>query len=160
MAVIFTDVDIQRLIVEPKPLPMDFTGLIQLKDKRGHRERELSLTGQTGNDFRLILRQSAENPLDFSIIVGVWPRTTGIFFRLRRYNGKSHQHTNVIEGNSFFGFHVHMATERYQDLGAREDSFAELATEFSDLNGALRCMFRDCCFQNPSTPQPDLFPEV
>ncbi|MDZ7814842.1 MAG: DUF1828 domain-containing protein [Planctomycetota bacterium] len=39
---------------------------------------------------------------------------------MRRYNGKSHQHTNKIEGNTFFDFHIHQATERYQEFGERE----------------------------------------
>jgi hypothetical protein len=39
-----------------------------------------------------------------------------------------------IEGNSMYDFHIHTATEHYQDLGAKEDHFAEKTdTEFSRL---------------------------
>ena len=47
-------------------------------------------------------------------------------FRLRRYNGKSHEHTNPIEKEIFYDFHIHTATERYQVLeNKKEDTYAE-----------------------------------
>lgn len=58
MVDIFSDQDIQRLIKEKKPLPKDYKVKIQVRPKRGHKERELDIEGEDGNDFRLILRQS------------------------------------------------------------------------------------------------------
>jgi len=58
MVDIFSDQDIQRLIKEKKPLPKDYKVKIQVRPKRGHKERELDIEGADGNDFRLILRQS------------------------------------------------------------------------------------------------------
>jgi hypothetical protein len=29
---------------------------------------------------------------------------------LRRCNGKSHEHTNIIESDKFYDFHIHTAT--------------------------------------------------
>jgi len=90
--------------------------------KRGHQERHFDITGVDGSEFRVILRQSTANVLDFSAILAVRVPQSSQVFRLRRYNGRSHEHTNHIEGLSFYDFHIHLATERYQELGAREDA--------------------------------------
>jgi len=55
--------------------------------------------------------------LDFSIILAYCPEASNQLFRLRRYNGKSHEHTNTIEADKFYNYHIHTATERYQELG-------------------------------------------
>jgi len=39
-----------------------------------------------------------------------------------------------------------MATERYQELGAKEDSYAEPTDRFTDLGGAIDCLLADCSF--------------
>lgn len=104
MPVKYSDQEIGRLIQERKKLPGNYRSLIGLRRKRGHKERELDLTGIEGNQFRLTLRQSNFNPLDFSIILALNPFETNLLFRLRRYNGKSHEHTNHIENNSFYVF--------------------------------------------------------
>jgi len=153
MSVEYSDDDIQSLVEERKPLPTDFQKRIELRAKRGHRERELDVRGAGGNDFRLILRQSMPNPIDFSIILAYCPKGTNRVFRLRRYNGSSHEHTNRIEGTRFRGFHIHMATERYQELGGDEDSYAEHTDRFSDFQRALQCVLDDCAFETPDHPQ-------
>ena len=159
MPVKYSDQEIGRLIQERKKLPGNYRSLIGLRRKRGHKERELDLSGVEGNQFRLILRQSNFNPLDFSIILALNPSDTNLLFRLRRYNGKSHEHTNHIENNTFYDFHVHLATERYQDLGGREDAYAEPTDRFSDFQTAMRCIVADCGFEEPYCPQLSLFPE-
>jgi len=93
MAAKYSENEIMKLIRERKPLTEDVPTRLQLRDKRGHKERELGIQGADGNQFRLILRQSDLNPLDFSLILAVQPKDTNLLFRLRRYNGKSHQHT-------------------------------------------------------------------
>ena len=73
-----------------------------MKAKRGHEEQHLDLTGEAGTRFRLILRQNRINGLDFSIILAVLvPQSTQVF-RLRRYNGRSHEHTNQIEKEKLY----------------------------------------------------------
>ena len=121
----YTDQEIERMIRERKPLPDNYHTRTQLRPKRGHKERELDVDGVEGNSYRLVLRQSDCNSMDFSIILAVAPSGSNQLFRLRRYNGKSHEHTNPIERKTFYDFHIHQTTERYQDLGAREDTFAE-----------------------------------
>jgi hypothetical protein len=152
-----TDAEIRALLEEPKQLPDDYRQQIRTRPKRGHEERELDLKGNSGSEFRLILRKSMFNPLDFSIILAYQMPGTTQLFRLRRYNGKSHEHTNSLEGQTFYEFHIHTATKRYQELGAREDSFAESTVRFADFAGALRCMFEDCRFALPAEQQPGLF---
>ena len=160
MVDIFSDQDIQRLIKEKKPLPKDYRVKIQVRPKRGHKERELDIEGEDGNDFRLILRQSTINPLDFSIILIYRPPQSNILFRLRRYNGRSHEHTNTIEGNTFYDYHIHQATERYQQIGAKEDTYAEPTNRFSDFHQAISCIINDCGFEIPSGIQRSLFEEI
>jgi Family of unknown function (DUF6978) len=157
MAVLLTDAEIEHLLSEAKPLPAAYRSRIKTKPKRGHSERELDVRGGEGSEFRLILRQSTLNALDFSVILAYRPPGSNQLFRLRRYNGKSHQHTNPIEGNSFYDFHVHTATERYQDYGLREDTFAEPTDRYGDLAGALKGMLDECGFELPADPQASLF---
>ncbi len=160
MSAMLSDQDVALLLRERKVLPADYRKKIQVHPKRGHKERELDVKGSDDSDFRLILRQSLFNPLDFSIILGYRLANSNQFFRLRRYNGKSHEHTNPIEGNMFYDFHIHLATERYQELGAREDTYAEPTDRFSDFNKAVSCMISECGFETPFNPQTTLFEEV
>jgi hypothetical protein len=153
----YSDADISVLMTEQKPLPVDYQSRLILTQKRGHKERELELDGLNGNRFVLMLRQNDFNIFDFSVILGVVSKETNAVFRLRRYNGKNHEHTNRIEGDSFYNFHIHTATERYQDLGAKEEHFAEATDRYSDLNGAVSCMFEDCSFKIPPKSQTNLF---
>lgn len=159
MSARYSDAEIACLISEAKPLPANFRARLQLREKRGHRERELDLTGSHGSQFRLILRQSDFNAMDFSIILAVSPANSNQLFRLRRYNGKSHEHTNHLEHVTFYDFHIHYATERYQDSGAREDAYAEPTNRYADFHEALSCMLTDCNFEAPQVPQQDLFGE-
>lgn len=160
MSVLLSEEDIERLVAERKPLPDNYRASIQVKPKRGHKERQLMLSGKDGDEFLLLLRQSDFNQLDFSAILCYRVADSTQLFRLRRYNGKSHEHTNKLEGYTFYDFHVHYATERYQDSGLREDSFAEPTNRYCDLTGAVSCMIEDCGFEKPFDPQQDLFEEL
>lgn len=159
MSAKYSDSEIARMIGERKPLPDNYRSRVQLRDKRGHKERELDITGKSGTRYRLILRQSNFNTLDFSIILAVNPLDSNQVFRLRRYNGKSHEHTNQIEGDAFYDFHIHYATERYQESGSREDAFAKATDRYADFHAALRCMLEDGGFETPQDAQPSLFGE-
>jgi len=153
----YSDEEIARMIGERKPLPEDYRSRVQLHSKRGHKERELDIVGENNTLYRLILRQSNSNMLDFSIILAVSPAESSKLFRLRRYNGKHGEHTNQIEGNTFYDFHIHQATERYQESGADEDTFAEPTDRYGDFHSALRCMLEDCGFEAPQGAQKSLF---
>ena len=150
MAVIYSDNEIAMLIAEPKPLPSNWRSLLQTKPKWGHDESEFLVTIAAQNEFRVIIRKSRFNSIDFSAILGVRLPQSNRIFRLRRYNGKSHEHTNKLEGQTFYDFHIHTATERYQKLGnrdPREDAFAEVTDRYGDATGALDCLITDAGFE-------------
>ena len=153
MAVTFTDAEIALLIEERKPLPNNWNTGMRLRHKLGHDERDLDLTGADGNEFRVILRRNRINALDFSVILAVLVPSSGQVFRLRRYNGKSHEHTNAIENDTFYDYHIHMATQRYQETGAREDSYAEATGRYADYEEALQCLLYDANFDVPPDNQ-------
>jgi hypothetical protein len=159
MSVRLTDQEIAALLEEKKTLPPNYRDLVQTRPKRGHKERELDIKGSGQSEFRLILRQSDFNSLDFSVILGYRFPQSNLVFRLRRYNGKSHEHTNTLEQLRFYDFHIHMATERYQDAGLREDWYAEPTDRYNDFHGALRLMLSECGFDLPYNPQATLFGE-
>ena len=159
MSITYSDQEIALLVGERKPLPADWRKQITFRPKRGHREKHLDITGEAENEFRIILRQNSVNMLDFSIILAVRVPRSSLLFRLRRYNGKSHQHTNHIEKVTFHDFHIHSATERYQEFGTREDAYAEPTDRYDDFGSALDCLMEDANFRAPHEPQKDLFGE-
>lgn len=159
MAVTYLDQEIESLVQERKPLPVGWRNQIRLKSKRGHDEQQLDLVGETEHKFRLILRRNSFNLVDFSIILAVRVPQSSQLFRLRRYNGRSHEHTNHIEDEMFYDFHIHFATERYQQLGTREDAYAKPTDRYSDFDGALRCLLDDMNLEVPPDPQGTLFEE-
>lgn len=156
MVAVYSDDEIAALIVESKRLPQGWNPRQRLRAKRGHLEHELEMKGETGNEFVVILRQSSENLFDFSVILAVRVPESNRMFRLRRYNGKSHEHTNRIEGETFYDFHIHKATERYQQLGAREDAYAVATDRYSDLSAAVSCLLDDANFELPPKSQMQL----
>lgn len=156
MSILLTDHQIEELILEVKLLPPDFRSKLYLRPKRSHKEGELDILGENGNEFRVILRQNMINNWDFSVIVGFRPEKSNQIFRLRRYNGK-HAHTNKIEKTTFYNFHIHFATERYQQSGFKEDTYAEMTNRYSELSGAFDCLLFDCSFKLPDNTQSELF---
>jgi hypothetical protein len=59
----------------------------------------------------------------------------------------------------FYSFHIHQATERYQEAGWYEETYAEPTDRFADLHGAIKCMLKDCGFILPEGEQFVLFEE-
>ncbi len=159
MAVRYTDDDIEQLLKERKPLPDDHRQRLKVRDKNRQMERQLDVIGEDGNEFCIILRQNKRNILDFSAVLAVRPPRSNQLFRLRRYNGKHSQHRNTIEGDRFYDFHIHMATERYQELGAHEETYAECSSRFANIDQALDCLLKDCGFDVPPDQQLPLFEE-
>jgi hypothetical protein len=150
MSVVIDDEQIQALLAERKPAT-DPSALVPNKRKRGHFETQREVVGAEGSRFRLVVRQSLLDVQDFSAILG-WelPSHTGLF-RLRRCNGRSHEHRNQLDGGDvFFGFHVHTATERYQLGGYDEEHYAEPTDAYTDLGGAIRHLLETCSFAPPA----------
>lgn len=151
--IILSDNEISELMKEPKPFPDNYQNLFQTKSKKGHKEQELSIPRSDGSQFKVILRQNQINPLDFSLILGYVPPKKTTVFRLRRYNSKSHPHTNSIEKRNFYDFHIHQATERYQKAGFDEDAYAQPYPGYANVQGALDCMVEDCAIILPANRQ-------
>ena len=150
MPVRISEEQIAALLAERKTLSADWRSRLTLKLKTGHKERDLEVTGDQGSRFIVKVRQSISNSLDFSVILGYRFLGSSQTLRLRRYNGLSHEHTNTLERRSFYGYHVHMATERYQERdGFREDHFAEATSDNSSVDEALVRMLMDCGFDAP-----------
>lgn len=160
MLIKFTDIEIHKMLSERKPLPANFQTRLQFRTKRGHRECDFDIHGAERNLYRVIIRQNDYNPLDFSVILALNSFTSNRLFRLRHYNGKSHEHTNHVEVNQFYDFHIHYATERYQKLGFREDAYAEPTNRYADYHGALKCLLYDCRFELPRDMQLNLFGDL
>ena len=159
MGIRYTDLEISQLLAENKPLPRDYQArLFQMKShQHGIRRGQLHIRTQSDHEFYIFTRQTQFNPLDFSIILGIqMPATTDIF-RLRRHNGKSHEHRNPLENQVFYGFHIHRATERYQGFGfGEEDKFAEPTDRYSDFTSAWNCFMTDCNCRLPDNAQLEL----
>ena len=105
---------------------------------------------------RKVLSNNRRSKLNFSVILGVKVPPPKKFFRLKRYNG-DHEHTNTIEDEKLNGFHIHTATERYQVNSVREEDYAELTERYTNVNGALKCLFADANFEHPNALQDALF---
>jgi hypothetical protein len=114
---LLSDEEINALLLEAKAVPKGLIPLGRLSERHQHRRRDCTIDCQSGHKFVIALRQSMLNPLDFSVILGYHLPHLFRVFRLRRYNGKSHYHTNTLEKETFYGFHIHTATGRYQTAG-------------------------------------------
>ena len=143
MPIRYTDQEIGELVQERKSLPTDWRNQLVTRIRRSNKERHLDVIGDLGNKFRIIIRQSQFNESSFSVVLGVYDPLLNQLFRLRRYNGNDHTHTNEIEKVKIQGFHIHFATARYQSRGLREDDYAETTKRYKDVNGALECLIAD-----------------
>jgi hypothetical protein len=162
MAELLDDSQLARLLAEPKYLPRNWQLRLRLKPQPdlSQRRATLAVTAESG-EFRLSIRQSTINHSDFSVILGY--RQPERWFRIRRHNGlhpPEGSHRNKLEAERIKGFHIHIATLRYQVAGFEEDAFAIPTNRFRDLQSALECMIEDGSFMPPN-PEPgesmDLF---
>jgi hypothetical protein len=148
------DAEIGRLIGVSKPIPDGLcVPLRHMTLRNGHWTKSWEITCSP-EQFVVKVRKSSVNPMNFSVILGYMLPASYTVFRLRRYNGKSHVHTNVLEHQTFYDFHVQTATERYQIPGFKEDHFAEVTTRFYSLDSALQCLLTECGFRSPLEDSP------
>jgi len=166
MTRILKDSEIQELIEEVKPLSENWEKYVQPRQKSGyqHEERNFGIKGENGSDFRVILRRNRLNVFDFCIIL-IFRDKDGKEYRLIRYNGKhSSQHTNKWEKEQGYqehtfgpAFHIHKATQRYQEADYPIDGYAKVTTTYYDFNSALTHFLRDNNFKKPESSQMDFF---
>lgn len=166
---ILADQEIDDLLAEPKALPGNWRSRLAPKDKSHyqHKERTINIEGDKGNIFRIIIRQNKLNLLDFSIILTLCERDSNIEYNLLRFNGKHpSKHTNKWEKsnklpNHVFNpaFHIHRATQRYQESGYKIDGYAEVTGSYSDFHSALNQFLLKCNIRTEKEDegQPSLF---
>ncbi len=154
----YSDEDIALLISEVKSIPVSLAHIgAKFREKRGHKEFDYFINRPDGSLFIMKIRQSLENALAFSVILALQPKGKSELFILRRYNGKNHRHRNRIEKDiAFYDFHIHTATERYQNEGMYEEGYAVVTDRYVDLNGAIESLIADCNIVS-TNPQKDLF---
>lgn len=154
------DVEIARLISVPKLLPEAWEARLKTRARPEISQKRANLEIPTTSGlFTIMIRESTVNVLDFSVVLA-FTRPNGTLFRLRRYNGLHGGHVNHIERQAIRGYHVHIATERYQIAGYREDAYAIASQGFADIASALRLMFAECTFQLPPTSTPSDNPQL
>ena len=152
---VITDIQIAALVAEGKRVPEGLRPLSRLIERNQDRRRDFDVSGVSGSEFVVAIRQSILNPFDFSAILVYKVPGLNTTFRLRRYNGKSHVHTNVVEHQRVNGFHIHRGTERYKRQGGlKEDSFAEATNRYWSLESAIDCLIEDCGFVLPMNESP------
>ncbi len=138
---LLTDEEIQRLLESPKTVA---NPRARQKSQRGHDKVNYELDGQSGERFRLYVRQNGRIEESFSCGLQYLP-PGGESITLARYNGSDHPHNNPLEmAEVSMVFHIHRATERYMAAGMKPEHFAEATDRFKDLRGALKCIVSDC----------------
>ena len=152
----FTDEEIDRLITESKNFNGPIDNFLRFRESEGHRKATIELPRADESMFIVKLRQNKNTVTDFSAILAFQEKGANKDFKLRRYNGK-HEHTNKLENRKFFDFHIHYATQRYQDAGRKEESYAQETDRYSDIKGALNCLIYDCNIQIEKSAQTSIF---
>jgi hypothetical protein len=145
---VLSEEEIRSLLAEPKAIPTDLRPLRHMSERHQHKRKDFSIIGESGHEFVIAIRQSNLNVLDFSVILGYKLPGSYTVFRLRRYNGSSHRHTNTLERQTITGAHIHTATERYQMPGFKEEHFAEATARYATIDGAIQCLLSDCGFKD------------
>lgn len=151
---IIPDCVIEELLLEGKPLPTNYITRLKtrLKKKMKFEGRELEILGDQGELFEIRLRKSTIDPMDFSVILRYYHEPEQKWKILSRYNGKSHPHSNPLERErSFRDYHIHKATERYQESGYRIEHYAERTTKYNSFEEAIFEFLKDYNFYDEVT---------
>lgn len=143
---ILTDSEISNLIHSPKTIDVESWRSAKYKTKRGHYEKNIRFTGPVvDEEYTLFVRYSQRNPLDFSAgLLYHIPRSNEKVV-LVRCNGKSHNHTNHIEGvKVHYNYHIHYAKNRYLKWGNGKETYAEQTDRYQTLEQALKTLLDIC----------------
>lgn len=114
-------------------------------EKRGSEQVNYEVVSDSGENFRLFVRQNMRIPDGFSAGL-LYEPSSGPPVILTRYNGSDHEHTNPLENGKPLppACHIHRATARYIAAGRKSEHFAETTDRYSDVDGALRALICDC----------------
>ena len=158
-----SDSEIAQLIAERKVLPGNWQDELENStNKDSHAEGQVNLVGESGTQFRVIIRQSLRSDDDFSVILMVSRRVGEPEIRLLRFDGGSHPHRNKVERNWIVRKpHIHRATERYQELKWEfHDGYAEETSRYHDLSGAWESFVADANLQSPTGDRISALPKL
>lgn len=137
-----TDAKLQKLINTPKRISKKgLKKLLERKFENAHKRADIELLSETDDSFYIRLRESLDDPTDYSAILSVRLKI-GESFNLIRCNGSSHDHKNAIEKTQLHGTHVHIATERYFNMGCQPEGFAEESVEYTNINEAIEHLMK------------------
>lgn len=137
-----TDKELRFLITSPKTISKhEMNKLTSPVEEYGYYRSDAKLFSETDYCFILRTRQSADDPMDFSVILSV-ETPDGKQFNLVRCNGSSHAHRNKIEGTRVRGMHRHIATQRYMDQRGDAEGYAENLEEYNSLEEAIQYMLQ------------------
>lgn len=144
---VLTDAQIKELVDAPKILPDNYRSRL-FPEKPA--KRELMVYDDQHRKYKILIREDLAYPDNFSVILmHILPQTNN-FFCLRRYNCEE-IHNNLLEKEKIHGYHIHMATERYQAAGRKPEAYAELTERYTNPREAFACMVSDCNFIRPES---------
>lgn len=147
---LITDQEIVELLSEEKLLPANFREQLTLKKKSDRKYKECDIYAKSNKGtFIITVKVNIRELFDFSIILQ-YISENGFNYILRRYNG-IHQHKNILERTVIQGYHIHMATEKYQRLSLRIEGYAELTDSYNNWKDALAQLIADCNVQGENT---------
>lgn len=145
-----TDSLISELISEPKEVqnPKARGSTVRGAFTRIYRLRST----ESNRVYEILIRQNTRVPDDFSCVFRYIP-PSGKAIIIRRYNGSSHAHKNPIEKQKFsYQCHIHQITERYIAINRKNEHYAEPTSRYTDVNGALSCLLKDCSVSGLEAP--------
>lgn len=133
---------IDKLIAEPKYIRSSKKSQFTYTTEKNHKKASIQL--ESRYNFKMNIRQSIRDPLDFSVILLYASSNRNSNYRiLIRYNGDHGWHKNSLEGNIVKKQHIHRMTERYQLSQLREDGYAEETDKYVTLNEAINEFMND-----------------
>lgn len=128
-----TDADLDRLRREPKRVVNPGA---RWAARRGSERKDFHLDGESGAHYRLFLRRSLYDALQYTAGIAV-VKPDGTLLTLARYNG-SHFH-----GSARLTPHVHLTTAQAIRDGLKPECGASRTDRYGDVEGALRCLVHD-----------------
>lgn len=146
------DIEINNLISEEKQIDVETIRHAHddknFRNRQSHSFKKWEHEFHTGNNnvFRIVINRNKRYESNFSVILQYVDRNKKIY-NLRRYNGVHGCHKNIIEKNKVVGFHIHIATERYQQKNLQLEGYAEATDRYTDWKGAFKQMLLDCNFK-------------
>jgi hypothetical protein len=147
---LISDQEIIELLSEEKILPSNFREKLALKKKSDRKYQECDIcTRSKKGEFVITVKVNTKEAFDFSIILQ-YISENGFNYILRRYNG-IHQHKNVLERTLILGYHIHIATEKYQRSLLKIEGYAELTDSYNNWNDALAQLIADCNVKGENT---------